>query len=203
MGDARVQDGAVVDHVAQHRAFSARFLAGGAVEDHTELIAAQAADNVALAHMLHQQAPDMFQNSVAGGMAGVVLWGLHRDTAELRRIAFPVFSHGTNPAGPMRLDAREPEAFTAARFGALRVTADDFVFADDDGAVFVARGRLEEVVRVAQGIGETERAQAQLVRGGRLLREQLRLAEFVEARRTDPTLTFRRHLRGMRGAIEE
>lgn len=139
----------------------------------------------------------------AGGMAGVVLWGLHRDTAELRRIGFPVFSHGTNPAGPMRLEAREPEAFTSARFGALRVTADDFVFADDDGAVFAARGQVAEVVRVAQGIGETERAQAQLVRGGRLLREQLRLAEFVEARRADPTLTFRRHLRGMRGAIEE
>lgn len=139
----------------------------------------------------------------AGGLTGVVLWGLHRDTAELRRIGFPVFSHGTCPAGPMRLDTREPEAFTSARFGGLTATAGDFVFADDDGAVFVAREHVAEVERVAQKIGETERAQARLVRGGRLLREQLRLADYVEARRADPALTFRRHLRGMQGAIEE
>ncbi|MGH6631016.1 MAG: RraA family protein [Burkholderiales bacterium] len=139
----------------------------------------------------------------AGGLAGVLLWGLHRDTAELRGIGFPVFSYGTTPAGPQRLDLREPEVFESARFGSLRVTAADYVFADGDGALFVPQARLEEILATARTIWETERKQADAVRAGRLLREQLRLAEYLEKRRANPALTFRQHLREIRGAIEE
>jgi hypothetical protein len=39
------------------------------------------------------------------------------DTSELVRIGLPIFSHGTRPAGPQRLDDREPEAMTSARVG--------------------------------------------------------------------------------------
>ncbi|HLO36240.1 MAG TPA: RraA family protein, partial [Candidatus Deferrimicrobium sp.] len=40
----------------------------------------------------------------SAGLAGIVIWGLHRDTTELRRIGLPVFSLGTCPAGPRRDD---------------------------------------------------------------------------------------------------
>ncbi len=139
----------------------------------------------------------------AGGMAGVVLWGLHRDTPELLAINLPVFSYGAFPAGPQRLDAREETVFASAHFGGFAVTADDFVFADDDGAVFVPKAKLAEIVRVARGIWETERAQADAVRDGHMLSEQLRLADYVRNRGVNPALTFRQHLRGIRGAIEE
>jgi 4-hydroxy-4-methyl-2-oxoglutarate aldolase len=39
-------------------------------------------------------------------LAGMILRGCHRDTAELVEIGFPVFSYGTYPAGPQRLDPR-------------------------------------------------------------------------------------------------
>ena len=36
----------------------------------------------------------------AAGLEGLVIWGLHRDTAEIRTIGLPVFSLGSNPNRP-------------------------------------------------------------------------------------------------------
>lgn len=137
------------------------------------------------------------------GLAGIVVAGLHRDTADLVELGFPVFSYGTSPLGPQRLDAREPEAFGPARVGDLLVTRDERVFADADGAVFVPRGRVEEVVGVARKIWAIERQQAADIRGGRLLRDQLQLTEYLRKRAAQPTVSFRQHLREIAGAVEE
>jgi regulator of RNase E activity RraA len=139
----------------------------------------------------------------AAGLAALVVWGLHRDTPELVEIGFPVFSYGATPAGPTRLDPQEADALARARFGDHLVDADDLVFADADGAVFVPHDRVDEVLEAARAIHETERAQAEGIRGGETLRDQTRLSEYLERRREDPAYTFRRHLRRLGGAIEE
>src|SRR5918996_1277469 len=36
----------------------------------------------------------------AAGLEGLVIWGLHRDTADLRAVGLPVFSLGAIPTGP-------------------------------------------------------------------------------------------------------
>jgi regulator of RNase E activity RraA len=139
----------------------------------------------------------------AAGVAGIVVWGLHRDTAELVGIGLPVFSYGALPLGPVRLDDREPEALVSARVGPHLVGADDVVFADADGVVFVPADRVEEVLETAVGIGRTERAQAERIAVGDTLREQTAFGEYLERRAADPSYSFRQHLRRVGGAIEE
>jgi regulator of RNase E activity RraA len=139
----------------------------------------------------------------AAGLAGLVVFGAHRDSAELRQIGWPVFSYGCTPSGPVRHDPRAPDALQVARFGACEVSAADAVFADDDGALFVARARLEEVLAAAEAIARTERRQAESVRAGESLRAQLRFDEYLARRAREPAFTFRQHLRAVGGAIEE
>jgi len=138
----------------------------------------------------------------AGGVAGVVVWGLHRDTADLLQIGMPVFSLGSLPTGPLRLDPRAPDALTAAQVGAWTVTREDAVFADEDGVLFVPLARVDELLTIAEGIATTERRQAELIRTGTSLRDQVRFADYLAARAANPTLTFRDHLRGVGGEIE-
>lgn len=139
----------------------------------------------------------------AAGLAGLVVWGLHRDTAELVQIGLPVFSYGSCPAGPARLDEREPDALTSARFGEHLVTGDDVVFADEDGVVFVPADRLEAVLAAAHRIQRTEREQVRRIQAGETLRDQTSFEEYLKRRADDPSYHFRRHLRQLGGAVEE
>ena len=138
----------------------------------------------------------------AGGLAGLVVWGLHRDTTELVQIGFPVFSYGSSPAGPVRLEARTPEALSSAQFGELTVRKDDVVFADDDGALFAPLAAAEKILETARDIFTRERRQAERVRAGDTLRAQLRFSDYLDRRGREPDYTLRRHLREIGGAIE-
>ena len=139
----------------------------------------------------------------ACGLAGIVVWGSHRDTKELKEIKFPVFSYGMYPAGPQRLDSRDPDSLISANFGDIIVNREDFVFADENGVVFVPNHRIEELLSIAKDIWHTERRQADAIRSGKKLREQLRFDEYLERQSRDPEYSFRKHLREIGGAIEE
>ncbi len=139
----------------------------------------------------------------AAGLAGVVVWGLHRDTAELAEIGVAVFSYGSYPPGPLRLDETEPEALRTARFGPHLVTGADVVFGDDDGVLFVAADRAGEILTAARQIRHTEREQARKIRAGQTLRQQTDFPGYLARRAADPSYTFRSHLRQAGAAIEE
>ena len=139
----------------------------------------------------------------ACGLSGIVVWGTHRDTAELREIGFPIWSYGCCPSGPLRLEPRADDALRTARFGDFNVSRSDLVFADDDGCVFVDAEAAGALLQTATKIWEREREQADRIRSGISLRNQLRFSEYLAQRAADPTHTFRQHLRKLGGAIEE
>ena len=136
-------------------------------------------------------------------LSGIIVWGCHRDSAELLQIGFPIFSYGSCPAGPQRLDPRDEDALTQTHFGELTVTSEDILFADSDGIIFISLDNVEEILRVARSIWETERRQAHAIQNGIKLRDQLHFDEFLSKRSVDPSYTFRQHLRTIGGAIEE
>ncbi|MBB5982822.1 RraA family protein [Kribbella solani] len=139
----------------------------------------------------------------AAGVAGIVIWGLHRDTADILAIGLPVFSLGALPTGPLRLDPQPADALSEATIGEWAVTREDVVLADEDGAIFVPADRVDELTTLAESIRDTERRQAAEIRAGRTLRQQVSFTQFLEKRAADPTLTFRRHLRSIQASIEE
>ncbi|SFB45257.1 Regulator of RNase E activity RraA [Amycolatopsis marina] len=139
----------------------------------------------------------------AAGLAGVVIWGLHRDTTDILAIGLPVFSTGTIPTGPLSLRERSPDALKLATVGEWRVSRADLVLGDDDGVLFVPAARAAELCALAEAIRETERHQADRIRSGVSLRSQVRFDAFLAAREHDPALSFREHLRSVGGAIEE
>jgi regulator of RNase E activity RraA len=138
----------------------------------------------------------------AAGLAGAVIWGLHRDTADIRAIGLPVFSLGAIPAGPLRLDARREDALRSAAAGAWTTDASDLVLGDDDGVLFVPAARAGDLFTLAETIRDTERRQADQIRAGVTLRRQVRFDAYLARRQEEPALTFRDHLRDVGGAIE-
>jgi 4-hydroxy-4-methyl-2-oxoglutarate aldolase len=130
----------------------------------------------------------------AAGLGGIVIWGLHRDTADITAIGLPVFSLGSLPAGPLTVRDRTPVS--------LPVTRDDIVIGDEDGVLFIPGEAAEEVLATAGTIRDTERRQADRIRAGLTLRAQVRFDAYLASRAENPSLTFREHLRTVGGEIE-
>jgi regulator of RNase E activity RraA len=139
----------------------------------------------------------------AAGLAGLVIWGLHRDTADIVAIGLPVFSLGPCPAGPASPRPRPADALDHASVEEWTVTSDDLIFADEDGVIAVPTARADEVLSIARTIRDTETSQAGRIKAGVSMRSQLRFGEFLSRREQNPALTFRDHLRTVGGAVEE
>jgi len=135
------------------------------------------------------------------GLAGVVIWGRHRDTAQLREIGLPVHSLGAYSFGPRRVPPAG-RAMRAAMLDGVPVAEGDWIFGDDDGILVAGPTRIDELLAAAAAILATETAQADRMRAGESLRTQLDFADYRAKQETDPSMTLRRHLEERGGAIE-
>lgn len=129
------------------------------------------------------------------GLAGVVIWGRHRDSAEVAEIGVPLFSYGAYPLGLQRTFPPVADFFARCQFGDAIVERGEFVLADEDGALFVPDEHLERVLSAAEEIRAAELAQVEGIRRGTTLREQLQFDRYLNEKRDDPTLTLGEHMK--------
>jgi regulator of RNase E activity RraA len=136
------------------------------------------------------------------GLAAIVVWGLHRDTAQLRELGLPIWSMGASPAGPTTAEGKLelPETIP---FGTFEVSRGDMVVADADGVMFVSPQDWPAASAAAREIMASEVRQAALMKKGTSLREQVDFGSYVSAVNAGESVTFREHLRDRKAEIEE
>ena len=111
-------------------------------------------------------------------MAGIVVYGLCRDTAVLAQLPLPIYALGTIPraAGATRL----PVTQQPVHLGDVEVRPGEIVVGDDDGIVVLSDAELAAAIETAEAIQRREGRIRSAIQDGTSLFEQLNFAEHVE-----------------------
>ncbi|MGV9848714.1 4-carboxy-4-hydroxy-2-oxoadipate aldolase/oxaloacetate decarboxylase [Streptomyces sp. NPDC003442] len=124
---------------------------------------------------------DVLANAcVAKGLGGLVTDTGVRDTQELRKLGFPVFSYGVSMKGTVK-ETVGPMAEPVLIGGEI-VRPGDVVRADADGVVVVRREDLKDVIARSRARVEAEDAYIAAYRAGKSVIEVSRLAAVLEAK---------------------
>jgi regulator of RNase E activity RraA len=104
------------------------------------------------------------------GLTAAVVDGSVRDTPQIGKLQFPVFSRGVVPSTTIN-HYRFAGANIPVTCAGVRVSAGDIVTADEDGVVVVPRGRAAEVLKKAQDLDNTEHTMIPFIEKFRSIRE--------------------------------
>jgi 4-hydroxy-4-methyl-2-oxoglutarate aldolase len=91
----------------------------------------------------------------ARGLAGAVIDAAIRDTPQIRKLQFPVFSIGVAPSTSLN-HYRFAGVNVPVVCAGVPVNANDIVSADEDGVVVIPGARAAEVLKKAQELDNTE-----------------------------------------------
>lgn len=98
----------------------------------------------------------MSQQCVALGISAAVIDGPCRDSEEIRKLGFPMFSVGTNPNGPTKCIAGRLNH--PISIGGVAVHPGDLIVGDADGVTVVERARAASLLPLAaQKVAAEER----------------------------------------------
>jgi 4-hydroxy-4-methyl-2-oxoglutarate aldolase len=89
------------------------------------------------------------------GFAGAVIDASIRDTPQIKKLQFPVFSMGVAPSTTINHYRFVGSNIPVTCAGA-RVNANDIIVADEDGVAVVPRAKAAEVLKKAQDLDNTE-----------------------------------------------
>jgi RraA family protein len=115
--------------------------------------------------------------AVRRGLAGIVVYGLCRDTATLAELPLPIYSLGTIPRA---VGATElPVTNQPVQLGDVEVRPGEILVGDDDGIVVLSDAELDAALETAQAIQQREDSIRAALRNGTSLFDQLNFHEHV------------------------
>jgi len=104
------------------------------------------------------------------GFAGAVIDGSVRDTPQIRKLQFPVFSRGIVPSTTIN-HYRFAGVNVPVTCAGVRVNPGDIVTADEDGVAVVPKARAAEVLHKAQELDNAEHSMIPFIEKFRSIRE--------------------------------
>ncbi|MDQ3347170.1 MAG: RraA family protein [Acidobacteriota bacterium] len=107
------------------------------------------------------------------GFAGAVIDASVRDTPQIRRLQFPVFSRGVAPSTTIN-HFRVTGVNVPVMCAGVRVNPGDIITADEDGVAVVPRDRAADVLKKSQELDETEHRMYPFIEKYRSIREAVK-----------------------------
>ena len=149
-------------------AFTVRTAAGDNLLVHKALDTAQRGDVIVV------DAGGWLDNAIIGelmaararqrGIAGIVIWGAIRDSAEIAAGTYPVYAAGVTHRGPYKNGPGEINVPVVV--GGMPVNPGDIIIGDADGLVAVPQEQAERVLASAKSILEKETASMKQILAG-------------------------------------
>jgi 4-hydroxy-4-methyl-2-oxoglutarate aldolase len=107
------------------------------------------------------------------GLAGAVIDASVRDTPQIRRLQFPVFSRGVAPSTTIN-HYRVTGVNVSVVCAGVRVNPGDLITADEDGVAVVPIARAADVLKKAQELDDTEHRMYPFIEKYRSIKEAVK-----------------------------
>jgi len=98
------------------------------------------------------------------GVAGIVIWGAIRDSAEIAAGTYPVYAAGVTHRGPYKNGPGEINV--PINMAGMAVSPGDIIVGDADGLVAIPQEQAERILKSAQGILAKETAMMKEIEAG-------------------------------------
>jgi 4-hydroxy-4-methyl-2-oxoglutarate aldolase len=98
------------------------------------------------------------------GIAGLVIDGAVRDSAEIAAMAFPVFARGLDIRGTTKHDRGEIDV--VVDIGGVRIAPGDMIIADADAVIALPHASVDAALAAAEARAENERRMMERLRAG-------------------------------------
>jgi 4-hydroxy-4-methyl-2-oxoglutarate aldolase len=107
------------------------------------------------------------------GFAGAIIDASVRDTPQIRKLQFPVFSRGVAPSTTIN-HYRVTGVNVPVTCAGVRVNPGDIITADEDGVAVVPKARAADVLKKAQELDDTEHRMLPFIEKFRSIREAVK-----------------------------